>query len=100
MCDYSDTYTVVKEAINLETVVNNDMPQKDVVLKDALFKPCIIKIIIMLMDNANDLDKAMLMFSLLEYNVNYSLTSGRLWNYYWDKIDYDGDDASENKSSK
>ena len=56
----------MKEAINLETVVNNDMPQKDVVLKDAPFKPCIIKVIIMLMDNANDLDKAMLMFSLLE----------------------------------
>ena len=52
------------------------------------------------MDNANDLDIAMLMFSLLEYNVNYSLTSGRLRNYYWDKIDYDGDDASEIKSSK
>ena len=28
-CDYSDAYIVVKGTINLKTVVNNDMPQKN-----------------------------------------------------------------------
>ena len=33
-----------------------------------------------------------IMLSLLEYNHNYSETSGSLWNFYRDKIDDDDDD--------
>ena len=37
-------------------------------------------------NNAEDLDIVMPMHRLLEYNDNYSKTSGRLWNYYRDEI--------------
>ena len=55
-----------------------------------------------LIDNAEDLDVVMLMYNLLEYSHNYSMTLGRLWNYYRDKIDdVDvNDSASDGKSIK
>ena len=39
----------------------------------------------------------MLMYNLLEYSDKYSMTSGRLWNYYRDEIN---DDANENANSR
>ena len=47
----------------------------------------------MLINNAEDLDIVMSMYDLLEYSQNYSMISGRLWNYYRDKIN-DVDDKS------
>ena len=38
-------------------------------------------------DNTEDLDTAMLMYNLLEYSQNYSMTSGKLQNYYRNKVD-------------
>ena len=38
------------------------------------------------------------MYNLLEYSQNYSMTSGRLWNYYGDEIDDVEDNASDGKS--
>ena len=35
--------------------------------------------------NAEDLVVVMPMYNLLEYSDNYSLASGRFWNYYRDK---------------
>ena len=32
-------------------------------------------------DNADDLDIVVPMYNLLEYDNNYSMTSGSLWNY-------------------
>ena len=40
----------------------------------------------MLVENAEDLDIVMPMYNLLEYNKNYSKTSGCLWNYYRDQL--------------
>ena len=40
------------------------------------------------------------MYNLLEYSQNYSMTSGRLWNCYRDKIDDVDDNASDGKSFK
>ena len=37
------------------------------------------------------------MYNLLEYNENYSMTSGRLWNYYRDEIN--DDDVNENANN-
>ena len=54
------------------------------------------KMIKILIDNAEDLDIVMLMYNLLEYSDNYSMTSENLWNYYRYEVDYD-DDASEGK---
>ena len=45
---------------------------------------CISKINNALVDNAKDLD-IVLMYNLIEYNNNYSKTSGCLWQYYRDK---------------
>ena len=36
------------------------------------------------------------MYNLLEYSDNYSMTSGRLWNYYRDEIN---DDDNENNNN-
>ena len=35
-------------------------------------------------DNSKDIDIVMPMYNLIEYNSNYSKTSGRLWQYYKD----------------
>ena len=49
----SDVYILVKEKINLKTVANNNIPKKNVVLKNkAPFRSCITKINFILIDNA------------------------------------------------
>ena len=50
------------------------------------FRLCISKINNTFVDNAEDLDIVMSIYSLLEYRNNYSIASGSLWNYYRDKI--------------
>ena len=53
-----------------------------------------------LIENSEDLDIIMLMYNLLEYSQNYSMTSGSLWNYYRDEINNIKDNASDGKSFK
>ena len=57
-------------------------------------RSCISKINSPLIASVEDLDLFMPMYNLLEYSQNYSTTSGRLWNYYRDKID-DVDNSEE-----
>ena len=45
-------------------------------------------------ENAENLDIVTLMYNLLEYCDNCSMTSGSLWNYYGDEIDDVDDTAS------
>ena len=45
-------------------------------------------------ENAEDLDIVMSIYNLLEYNGNYYMASGSLWNYYRDEIN---DCANEKK---
>ena len=47
-------------------------------------------------DKAEDLDIVMLMYNLLEYSGNYSMTSGNLWNYYRHEVN---DSANENNDT-
>ena len=54
----------------------------------------------MLTDNAEDLDLVMLMYNLLEYSDNHSMTSGSLQNYYRHEINDVGYHASNSKSFK
>ena len=83
LCDYSDAYIVEKGRIYLGVAENNTMTLKDVVFKDnALLRRSMSKINNVFVDNAEDLDIFMLMYNLLGYSDNYSLTSGNLWNYY------------------
>ena len=48
----------------------------------------------MLTDNEEDLDVAMLMYSLIEYSKNYRRTTGSLWNYYRDELTDDTNDIN------
>ena len=59
------------------------------------FINCISKINGVKIDNAEDLDVAMLMYNLLEYSINYRKTTGSLWNYYRDEPN-SGTDANNN----
>ena len=45
-------------------------------------------------DNVEDLDVAMPMYSLIEYSKNYRKTTGTLWNYYRDELSDDTNDNS------
>ena len=45
----------------------------------------ISKINVVKIDNAEDLDIIMPMYSLPEYSTNYRKTTGSLWNYYRDE---------------
>ena len=45
------------------------------------FKSCTSKINNTFIDNAEDLDIVILMYNLLEYSDNFSMTPGSLWNY-------------------
>ena len=57
----------------------NKKTEKDVAFKNnAPFRSCISKINNTLKDYAEDLDKVMSMYSLLEYSDSYSMTSESL----------------------
>ena len=103
LCDYSNAYIVVKGTVYLlaSAANENNKVEKDIVLKNnAPFKSCISKIKNTVIDNAKDLNIVMPMYDLLEYSENCSMTSGRLWNYYSNKIDDAdvNDNASDGKS--
>ena len=60
--------------------------KKSVTFKtNAPFINCITKINGRKIDNAEDLDKVMPMYNLLEYSRNYKKPTGSLWNYYRDE---------------
>ena len=103
MCDYSDVYIVLKGTIDLLVAAanENDKEEKDVAFKNNTpFRSCISKSSNILIDSSEDFDIIMLMYKLLEYSHNYSVTSGSLLNYYRDevdKVDFN-DNASDGKS--
>ena len=56
---------------------------------------CISKTNNTFIENTENLDNVMPMYSLLEYRNNYFMTSGSLWNYYKDKVN---NNANENNA--
>ena len=73
LCDYSDTYILVKGKITVAKGFNNDANNnaydKKLSLKNnAPFISCISKINGELIENAEDLDIVMPMYNLLEYS--------------------------------
>ena len=85
LCDYNDKYIVVKGTITV-TGVNKDGKNRSLVLRNNLsFISCLSKINNVLIDNTEDLDVVMPMYSLIEYIKNYKKTTGILWNYYTDE---------------
>ena len=86
LCDYSDTYILVKGTITVnntaaaDAAVNN--ANKKVIFKNcAPFTNCISKINNTQIDNAKDIDIVMPMCNLIEYSDNYAKTSRSLWQY-------------------
>ena len=83
LCDYSDAYILVKgniaannTAVAGAAAVNTN---KKVIFKNcAPFTNCISKISNTQIDNAEYIDIAMPMYNLIEYNDNYSKSSGSL----------------------
>ena len=68
LCDYSDAYIVVKGTIKVTepNVASHD--KKLAFRNNAPFIRCILKINNTLINNAEDIDIAMLMYNLIEYS--------------------------------
>ena len=100
LCDYSDAYILVKGTITVTAPgVNNnannirDKRNRPVILKNnAPFVSCITRINGELIEDADDLDIVMSMYTLLEYSKNYRKTIVSLYNYYRDELSDDADD--------
>ena len=82
LCDFSDSYIIVKGSINVTDPDNNGYDKKLAFKNNVPFISCISKINNTLIYNAEDLDTVMPMYHLLEYSKNYSKTTGSLLNYY------------------
>ena len=89
LCDYSGAYILVKRRIKI-TGAGDDAAarQTDEKNQEVIFKNCAVfincKRVInnIEIDNAKDIDIAMLMYNLIEYSGNNSKTCGSLWQYY------------------
>ena len=77
LCNYSDVYILVNGDITVIAA-----PATQVSFKNcAPFTKCVTKIDGIAVDDAEDLDLIMLMYNLIEYNSNYSETTGSIWFY-------------------
>ena len=114
LCDYSDAFILVKGNITANnTAVDGpaaNNTNKKVIFKNfAPFTNCISKINNKQIDSAEYIDIVMLMYNLIEYNDNYSNTSGSLWQYCKDIpavnnegniVDFNGANASDSFTFK
>ena len=82
LCNYNDTYILVKVAISIKAQVwgNLNNGDKEVVFKNcAPFADCISEINNTWIDNAQDIDVVMAKYKLIEDSYNYTKTSEILW---------------------
>ena len=97
LCDYSDVYILVKDRISVRGTNHVHRINKELTFKNnVLFRSCISKISKTIVDHAKDLDIVILLCDLLEYSNNYSMTSGSLWNYYRDEVNYSANEIDDN----
>ena len=82
LCDYNDAYKFVRGDITVEVA-----PKTQVAFKNcAPFTTCITKIDrTAIIDDAENLNLALPMYTLIEYSSNYSETTGSLWFYSKDE---------------
>ena len=94
LCDYSDAFVLVTG--NIIGTANNNT---DVAFKNcAPFSTCTTKVNDVFVDEANHIYIAMPMYNLIEYNDNYSDTSGSLWKFKRDEVPANNTDLSINNS--
>ena len=80
LCDYSDSYILVKENITVNniaadgTAAANNTNKKVIFKNCAPFTSCISKINNIQIDNVEFMDIVMPMYNLIEYSDNYSKT--------------------------
>ena len=84
VCSYSDAYYSVKGDI---TVTGGNANTKVAFKSCAPFEKCLTGIDGTLVDEADFINVAMPMYNLIDYNKNYSDTSGSLWKFKRDEID-------------
>ena len=77
-CDYSDAHILLTGDI---TVASSNANTKVAFKNCKPFKTCRTKINDVFVDNADYIYIAMHMYNLIEYNDNYSNTSGSLWQF-------------------
>ena len=86
LCDYSDAYIVVKGAITVTSTADAKNRNKILAFKsNGPFKTFISKINNIFIDSAEDPDIVMLMYKLLEYSDDYSITSVELLQKWSDR---------------
>ena len=83
LCDYSDAYISVTGNM---TVTGGDANTKVAFKNCAPFRACRTEINETFIDEAEHINTAMPMYNLIEYNDNYSDTSGSLWQFRRDEI--------------
>ena len=83
LCDYSDSWILVKGTITLvgqaadSAAIQADRNNKQVIFKNfELFTDCVTETNNSKVDNAKDLVVALSMYNLIEYNDNYSGSTG------------------------
>ena len=89
LCDYSDTYILVKATIavpNSTAAANPNVRRKIIIKNCAPFTNCIYETKNTQIDNAKDIYIVMPMYDLVDYSDNCFKTSGRLWQYYRDEL--------------
>ena len=93
LCDYSDAYILVTGNI---AVVGADNNTKVAFKNCAPFRKCRTEINETFLDEAEHINIAMPIYNLIEYNDNYSDTSGSLWQFKRDEIEGDVDLTVDN----
>ena len=90
--DYSDGYILVKIPKNLTeqgpnvAVIQDDINNKQVIFKNsAPFTVCTTQINNTQIEDAKDFEVVILMYDLIEYSNNYSVTTASLWQYHKDE---------------
>ena len=83
LCDYSDAHVLV---IGNITATPNNTATEVVFRNCAPFVKCRTEINETFIDEANFINITLPMYNLIEYSVNYSSTSGRLWHFERDEI--------------
>ena len=104
LCGYADSYILVKGTITITGEGADAAAERaDERDKGVTFKNCapstkwISRINNTDIDNAHDIDIVMPMYNLIEYDDNYSKTSGSFWQYYKDDPN---DNLANSKSFK
>ena len=97
LCVYSDASILVKGTITVAGNNLRDRQNRPLILKNIVpFISCITRINGELIEDADDLDIVMPMYSLLEYSKNYRKTIGSLYNCYRDELSDDTDNNQFN----